>query len=118
LIRELRLGERRSMLKDIFEHAIPGTIQDVVLVFCVVTGMKDGVSTQISDARKIYHAERFGERWSAIQITTASSLCAVLDLHGSGALPERGFVGQEQVALPAFLANRFGKAYAQQQTAV
>jgi saccharopine dehydrogenase-like NADP-dependent oxidoreductase len=114
LIRELRLGERRHLLKDILEHAVPGTLQDVVLVFCVVTGMKGGVYTQVSDARKIYHAERFGEPWSAIQITTASSLCAVLDLHGAGKLPERGFVGQEQVALADFLANRFGKAYAQQ----
>jgi saccharopine dehydrogenase-like NADP-dependent oxidoreductase len=113
LIRELRLGERRHILKDIFERSVPGTLQDVVLVFCVVTGMKDGAYTQVSDARKIYHAELFGERWSAIQITTASSLCAVLDLHGAGQLPDRGYVGQEEVALPDFLANRFGKVYGQ-----
>jgi len=113
LIRELRLGERRHILKDIFEQSVPGTLQDVVLVFCVVTGMKNGSYTQISDARKIYHADMFGERWSAIQITTASSLCAVLDMHGSGSLPTKGFVSQDQVALPAFLANRFGKVYEQ-----
>jgi saccharopine dehydrogenase-like NADP-dependent oxidoreductase len=112
LVRELRLGERRAILKDILEHAVPGTQQDVVLVFCAVTGWKDGVYTQVSDARKIYHAERHGEIWSAIQITTASSLCAVVDLHCHGKLPAQGFVRQEQVALDTFLANRFGKAYA------
>ena len=96
---------------------MPGTLQDVVLVFCAVTGTKQGVFTQVSDARKIYHAEMFGEPWSGIQITTASALCAVLDLHAQGKLPAKGFVAQEQVALPDFLANRFGKVYAQQNIA-
>ena len=118
LIRELRLGERRHILKDIFEQSVPGTLQDVVLIFCVVTGMKNGTYTQISDARKIYHADMFGEKWSAIQITTASSLCAVLDMHGAGSLPNKGFVSQDQVALPAFLANRFGKVYEQRSAPV
>jgi saccharopine dehydrogenase-like NADP-dependent oxidoreductase len=114
LVRELRLGERRDLLKDILETAVPGTLQDVVLIFCVVTGWKNGAYTQVSDARKIYHAERYGVPWSAIQITTASALCAVLDLHREGKLPTRGLVRQEDVALPQFLANRFGSAYAQQ----
>jgi len=50
--------------------------------------------------------------WSAIQITTAGSLCAVLDLYFAGRLPDRGFVRQEQVDLDEFLANRFGSCYA------
>jgi saccharopine dehydrogenase-like NADP-dependent oxidoreductase len=61
-----------------------------------------------------------GESASAIQITTAASLCAVVDLHAQGKLPNRGFVRQEQVALEDFLENRFGKAYdtAQQEAPV
>ncbi len=114
LIRELRLHERRGLLKDILETAVPATLQDVVLIFCVVTGWRDGVFTQISDARKVYHAERFGSTWSAIQITTASGVCAVLDMHREGVLAERGFVRQEQISLADFLANRFGSVYAQQ----
>jgi saccharopine dehydrogenase-like NADP-dependent oxidoreductase len=114
LLRELRLDERRPLLKEILEFAVPGTLQDVVLVFCVVTGWKRGMFTQVSDARKIYHAERLGSMWSAIQITTASAVCAVLDLHREGRLPESGFVRQEQIALADFLANRFGAVFAQQ----
>jgi saccharopine dehydrogenase-like NADP-dependent oxidoreductase len=117
LLRELRLGERRALLKDILEHAVPGTLQDVVLVFCAVTGWRDGLFVQKSDARKIYHAERFGDLWSAIQISTASALCAVLDLKSEGRLPSTGFVRQEDVSLPEFLDNRFGAAYAQQDRA-
>ena len=51
------------------------------------------------------------QHWSAIQITTAASVCAVLDLFVAGQLPRRGFVRQEQVDFDAFLANRFGKHF-------
>jgi saccharopine dehydrogenase-like NADP-dependent oxidoreductase len=74
--------------------------------------MKDGRLTQLTDARKIYHGDCLGERWGAIQITTAAALCAVLDLHMSNPKPRRGFVKQEQIGLEEFLANRFGKYYA------
>ena len=114
LIRELRLNERRALLKDILETAVPATLQDVVLIFCVVTGWKNGVFTQISDARKVYHGVQFGATWSAIQITTASALCAVLDMHREGRFTHSGFVRQEQIPLADFLANRFGSVYAQQ----
>jgi saccharopine dehydrogenase-like NADP-dependent oxidoreductase len=111
LMNELRLNSRRDLLKDILENAVPITPQDVVLIFCTVTGWKDGHLTQVTDARKIYHGEFMGQCCSAIQITTAASLCAVLDLHASGKLPRQGFVRQEQVKLPEFLSNRFGKVY-------
>jgi saccharopine dehydrogenase-like NADP-dependent oxidoreductase len=111
LTQELRLCMRRSVLKDLLENAVPITLQDVVLIFCTVTGWKDGYLTQVTDARKVYHAEVLGESWSAIQITTAAAVCAVLDLHSTGMLPDCGFVRQEQVSLDTFLANRFGQYY-------
>ena len=111
LIDELQLRNRRDLLKELLERAVPITLQDVVLVFITVTGWKNGQLTQVTDARKIYAAELFGEPWSAIQITTASGMCAVVDLHRLGRLPAQGFVRQEQVDLPAFLANRFGANY-------
>jgi saccharopine dehydrogenase-like NADP-dependent oxidoreductase len=111
LVNELRLAERRHILKDILEHAVPVTLQDVVLIFVTVTGWKDGLFTQVTDARKVYHAEIFDEPWSGIQITTAAGICTVLDLHRSGKLPTSGFVRQEHVGLDVFLSNRFGKYY-------
>ena len=42
LLDDLRLGQRREVLKDILEHAIPITLQDVVVIFCNVTGWQDG----------------------------------------------------------------------------
>ena len=84
LVNELRLSERRDLLKDILENAVPVTFQDVVVTFCTVTGRRNGQLVQISDARKIYHERIGGENWSAIQITTAAGICAVLDLHVAG----------------------------------
>jgi len=111
LVNELRLGERRPLLKEILERAVPITFQDVVVTFCTVTGLRKGQLVQITDARKIYHQPIGEENWSAIQITTAAGICAVLDMHAGGELPSRGFVRQEQVDFQRFLANRFGRYY-------
>ena len=111
LVEELHLRTRRDLLKEMLERAVPITFQDVVLVFITVTGLRNGLLTQVTDARKIYSAELFGEPWSAIQITTASGICAAVDLHREGRLASAGFVRQEAIELPAFLANRFGANY-------
>jgi saccharopine dehydrogenase-like NADP-dependent oxidoreductase len=111
LVNELRMSEYRDQLKEILERAIPVTFQDVVVTFCTVTGWRKGLLVQKSDARKIYHQQIGDEMWSAIQITTAAGICAVLDLHASGKLPSRGLVKQEQVGFEEFLNNRFGRYY-------
>ncbi len=111
LVNELRLSERREILKDILEKAVPITFQDVVVTFCTVTGMRKGQLVQITDARKIYHELIGEENWSAIQITTAAGICAVLDMHAQSELPSTGFVRQEEVDFERFLANRFGRHY-------
>ncbi len=113
LIHDLRLGERREVLKDVLEHAIPATMQDVVITFVTVSGWKGGAFLQESYANKIYAREIDGKVWSAIQITTAAGICAMLDMLAEGILPQKGFVRQEDAKLEDFLANRFGKNYVQ-----
>lgn len=111
LLDELRLRERRPLLKEILENALPRTLQDVVIVFCTATGLRDGQMVQLWDARKVYHQTHGDEVWSAIQITTAAAVCAVVEMHVHGQLPDTGFVRQEQVDFDMFLANRFGRQY-------
>lgn len=115
LLQGLRLEGRRDLLKELLEEAVPLTNQDVVLTFCTVTGWRDGHYEQVADARKIYHGQLCGKPASSIQITTATSLCAVLDLHVNGQLPKSGFVRQEDVKLSDFLDNEFGKPYEEAQ---
>ncbi len=108
LVRDLRLGERRALFRDLLEAAIPMTRQDVVLAFVTVAGTREGRLTQETYAKKIYG----GAKWSAIQITTAAAVCTMVDLVFEDKLPQRGFVTQEQARLSDFLANRFGCHYA------
>ena len=112
LVRDLHLGTRRDIFKDVLEAAIPITYQDVVLVFVTVNGWRDGMLTQESYAKKIY-SQTVGDRlMSAIQITTAAGICAMCDMLVEGKLPQKGFVRQEDAALGDFLNNRFGRYYA------
>ena len=112
LLHDLRLRDRRDVLKDILENAVPTTTQDVVIIFVTVAGWREGHLVQETYARKIYSAAVGGQIRSAIQITTASSLAAMLDMLAAGQLPQRGFVRQEDVKLADFLGNRFGAVYA------
>jgi saccharopine dehydrogenase-like NADP-dependent oxidoreductase len=113
LLNDLRLRDRRELLKDILENAVPVTLQDVVIVFVTVSGLRGGVLMQETYANKIYSTPVGGRMRSAIQITTAGGICAVLDLLAAGRLPQSGLIRQEDIALQPFLASRFGRCYAQ-----
>jgi saccharopine dehydrogenase-like NADP-dependent oxidoreductase len=113
LLQELGMQFDQENLKNILRNAIPLTMQDVVLVFVTVSGERDGQLVQEVFARKIFADRNEQAPLSAIQITTAAGICAAVDLFREGKLPQSGFIRQEQVELPAFLANRFGSAYQQ-----
>ncbi|HET9159191.1 MAG TPA: saccharopine dehydrogenase family protein [Caulobacteraceae bacterium] len=112
LLNDLNLRNRRPLLKDILENAVPATLQDVVIVFVTVSGMKEGRLMQETYVNRIYAQSLGGEMLSAIQITTAGAACAVVDMLAEGQLPARGFIRQEDIPLAGFLANRFGRVYA------
>lgn len=111
LLHEMRLAERRELLREMLENAIPTTTQDVVIVVCEARGYKDGSSVQVTDARKIYGQNVDGEELGAIQLTTAAGICAMVDLHVEGRLAKEGFARQEDTSLEVFLANRFGRVF-------
>ena len=116
LIKDLRLGQRTDVLKDILENSLPITMQDVVLVFVTVSGQKNGHFMQNTWSRKIYARELYGRTHSAIQITTASGICAALDLLAGGDLPQSGFVKQEDIPFERFINNRFGANFVRDTT--
>src|SRR5216684_3668502 len=118
LLNDLRLRDRRDVLKDILEQAVPTTPQDVVIVFVTVSGRNNGQLVQETYANKIYSRDVDGRTLSAIQITTAAAICTALDLLASGQLLQSGFVRQEDIPLKVFLENRFGQVYAKPETGV
>ena len=111
LLHDLKFINNRAELKKILERSLPHTFQDFVIIFVTVTGEKNGVFSQENYVKKIKHYPIYGIEWGAIQITTASGICGVLDMHARGLLPQTGFIKQESIDFEKFVKNRFGKVY-------
>lgn len=112
LMNELRLNEDRENLKQILEKVIPRTYQDVVIIYVSVQGKIQNEYREKSFLKKIYPMMLRGIEWSAIQVSTAASACAVADLVIEEGKKHKGFVLQEQFDLKQILVNRFGRHFA------
>jgi saccharopine dehydrogenase-like NADP-dependent oxidoreductase len=116
LMNGLKLNQDRGTLKRILENSVPQTLQDVVIIYTAVTGLQGGEFREENYVNKVYPQLISGRLWSAIQVTTAAGLCAVLDLVFRTPERYRGFVRQEQFELPHVLANRFGRYFGEQSS--
>jgi len=112
LMNDLNLNEDRDTLKQILEKSIPKTYQDIVVVYVSVEGIKNNELIEKSYVKKVYPETICGLEWSAIQVSTASGVCAVVDLVMGQANEYQGLVLQENLHLNQILSNRFGKYYA------
>ncbi len=112
LMNDLKLNKDRGTLKRILENAVPQTLQDVVIVYAAVSGKQEGELREENYVNKIYPQVIAGRLWSAIQVTTAAGITAVMDLVLTAGSQYQGFVAQESFSLPAILENRFGRYYA------
>lgn len=113
LMNDLKLNYDRETLKRILENVLPKTFQDVVLVYVSVTGTQENQLIEENYVKKFYPKTLHGVSWSAIQMTTASALCAVLDKVMQNPSQYKGFVKQEQFSFEDFIVNRFGQYYAE-----
>jgi len=112
LMEDLHLNHNRALLKELLEQSIPSTNQDVCVIFVEVDGFLDNKLKQKSYVAKVYNQFIGDRHFSAIQVCTASSICASLDLTLNGALGDRkGFIKNEDIPLSAFLDNEFGTRY-------
>ena len=112
LLQDLRFIDDREGLAKVFERAIPTTQQDIVAIFTSAIGTIGGHLTERTFASIVRHREMGGHHWTAIQITTAAGICAVVDMLRQERLPTHGFVRNEQISFADFMANRFGALYA------
>ncbi len=111
LMNDLKLNDDRETLKRVLEKAVPKTLQDVVLIYTSVTGLRKGELFEENFVQKIYPRSIAGKLWSAIQVTTAAGMCSVVDLVFERPQRYQGFVTQEMFDLPTLLANRFGRFF-------
>lgn len=112
LMNGLNLNNDRETLKRILENAVPRTLQDVVIIYAAVKGSQSGQLREENYVSKVYPQEIAGRLWSAIQITTAAGICAVMDIVLQSPEKYKGFVAQEGFGLAEILENRFGCYYA------
>jgi saccharopine dehydrogenase-like NADP-dependent oxidoreductase len=113
LMNDLKLNHDRKTLKQVLENAVPQTLQDVVIIYAAVTGTQDGELREENYVNKVYPQLIAGRLWSAIQVTTASGIAAVVDLVLQHPQQYSGFVPQEKFNMPDILRNRFGRYFAQ-----
>jgi saccharopine dehydrogenase-like NADP-dependent oxidoreductase len=111
LMNDLKLNEDRPTLKRILENSVPKTYQDLVAIYISVTGWKGNDYLEQNYCKKIYPKEIGGILWSAIQVSTASSICTIADIILSDKDHYSGFVLQEVISLETFLANPFSQPY-------
>lgn len=113
LLNGLKLSEDRPTLKSILSKSIPSTQTDVVIIYVAVNGLRKGVFVEKNYVKKIYPESRFDHNWTAIQLTTASSACAVIDMVLQQKHALHGFIKQEDISFQDFIENRFGQIYAE-----
>ena len=110
ILNDLKLREKPQLVKQILENVIPHTQEDKVVIYVVVQGEKNGIFSEKTYSNTLYPSEIDGTNFSAIQMTTATAICTIIDL----VVTEKklsGIIKQEQVSINQFLANRFGSYY-------
>jgi saccharopine dehydrogenase-like NADP-dependent oxidoreductase len=111
LVNDLKLNARRDILKNILEQAIPQTRQDVVLIYASVAGIRNNQYVEEQYSKRIYNQNVDKTHYTAIQITTASGLCAIVDKVLTSPQNYQGFIKQESFTLDDVLSSRFGVCY-------
>lgn len=109
---ELLMRDRRKDAGEILVHAKPPVEDDIVYVHVSAEGLIDGKLARREFVRGYKPIDLAGRRRTAIAWTTASSVVGIIEMVRDGTLPRAGFLKQEDVPLPAFLATRTGSAYA------
>ena len=116
LLNDLNLGQKQELLTQIFDQEVPLTFNDVVVVYVNSVGHDTGGLLQRSFAKKIYAGTIGNRPLSAIQLSTAAGVAAILELFAKGNLPT-GFVKQESITLEEFFATQWGgRVYREAET--
>ncbi|MEO1328481.1 MAG: saccharopine dehydrogenase C-terminal domain-containing protein [Pseudomonadota bacterium] len=109
---ELLMRERRAEAGEILTHAKPPVDDDVVYVHASAEGWEGGRLLRHEFVRAFRPKIAAGRLRTAIAWTTAASAVAVIEMVRDGALPNAGFLRQEDVPLERFLQTRTGALYA------
>ncbi len=111
MLYELILKEKRQLIEQILTEAKPPVQQDVVYVYAVVEGWKNG-KLEREEFYRAYHPIKIdGKQWRAISWTTAASIASVVEMVADGKLMTSGFIKQEDILLADFLETSNGRFF-------
>lgn len=108
---ELLMRDRRREAGEILVNAKPPVEDDIVYVHVSAEGLINERLARREFVRGYKPIEVAGKRRTAIAWTTASSVVGIIEMVRDGALPNSGFLKQEDVPLAGFLATTTGSAY-------
>jgi hypothetical protein len=113
LLNDLHLRDRRNVLKDILEHAVPTTLQDVAIVFVTVSGRNNGQLVQ-ENVREQDLQPRRGRP----DVERYSDHDGRYDLHHARPARDRPIAAERvrssgRHSVEGFLEKRFGQVYVQ-----
>jgi saccharopine dehydrogenase-like NADP-dependent oxidoreductase len=116
LLNDLNLNQKQDLLTQIFDQEVPLSFSDVVVVYVNSVGNEEGGLLQRSFVKKIYAGRVSGRPLSALQLSTAAGVVAIIELFARGLLPA-GFVKQESIALDQFFDTQWGgRVYREAET--
>ncbi|HET7033741.1 MAG TPA: saccharopine dehydrogenase C-terminal domain-containing protein [Casimicrobiaceae bacterium] len=108
---ELLMRERRDLAGEILTNAKPPVNDDVVYVHVSAEGTLSGRLQRREFVRAYRPIELAGGMQTAIAWTTSASVVAVIEMVRDGALPQRGFLKQEEIPLARFLTTTTGRLF-------
>lgn len=108
---ELLMRENRAEAGRILTNAKPPVDEDVVYVHVAAEGWQNGQLRRREFVRAYYPLMIGGKSRTAIAWTTSASVVAVIEMVNQGALPQQGFLKQEEIPLAPYLATTTGNYY-------
>jgi len=105
MLEELDLRNNRDVLLKILQNAVPYTNVDKVIILVKITG---NIGSDYVE-RAYYKQIQGNDELSAIQLTTASGLCAMLEYSLEHELA--GFIRQEDIGWEAYRSSEFGAIF-------
>ena len=107
LLKDLRMDQNVELFTRLFEKYVPTTTEDTVLVSVKVKGRKDGMQVERTYAKQFFPSNGF----TTIEMTTAYSLCATVDLWASNKIKSTGLVRQENIEWEHFIQTPWGAIF-------
>lgn len=105
LLNDLNLSENLSIFEKLFNKTtLPE--KDFVIIYIKVVGKINNKLLEKTYFKKIYGDEQY----TAIQLTTASALCAVVDVWSKNKNLQ-GFLKQEDISWEEFISSQFCKLF-------